>query len=148
MNIKKIITKCKEYEKRAQKSNVQFEKDIVGIKSEKSSLERYLPVVYTIFIQVKVEYYDIALNFLNKHFDEIAENSFLPKDVNLSEIDLLIQNLIIPYYVDEFRVSDSREISFLPLALRLHLYFELYKKTKDPLSRVHIKDRLAITLNK
>ncbi|MDI7744038.1 tetratricopeptide repeat protein [Lysinibacillus fusiformis] len=148
MNIKKLFTKCKEYEKRFQKNSTQFEKDIIVLVSENAGFERYIPVVYTIFNQMKVEHYDDALKFLTKHFNEITENQFLPTDVNIHEINRLINELVIPYFVDEFRVSDSREISFLPLELRLYLYNELHKQTKDPMTKIHIKDRLATTLNK
>lgn len=59
-----------------------------------------------------------------------------------------VQDTIVPYYHGRFRMELSREISFLPLTLRLLVYGRLLEKEADPVVRYHLYDRIAMTLYK
>lgn len=59
-----------------------------------------------------------------------------------------VQDTLIPYYHGRFRVEQSREISFLPLELRLFIYGQLLKKEASPVTRYHLLNRISMTLYK
>lgn len=59
-----------------------------------------------------------------------------------------VQQTIVPYYHGRFRIELSREISFLPLTVRLLIYTCLLEKEANPKARYHILDRITLTLYK
>ncbi|WP_410503319.1 hypothetical protein RIF24_16380 (plasmid) [Exiguobacterium acetylicum] len=59
-----------------------------------------------------------------------------------------VQQTIVPYYHGRFRIELSREISFLPLTVRLLIYTRLLEKEANPMARHHILDRITLTLYK
>ena len=64
------------------------------------------------------------------------------------ELQDLVQSTIVPYYHGRFQISLSREISFLPLELRLHIYTALLNVEASTIRQMHLIDRIALTLHK
>lgn len=60
----------------------------------------------------------------------------------------LVQNTIVPYYLGRFQISFSREISFLPLELRLYIYTSLLRTEASTIRQMNLMDRIALTLHK
>lgn len=84
--------------------------------------------------------------FINEQLSEFFEK-------NLSNTDLVvikeyIKREIFPYYRYKFRINRSRELSFLPLELRLYVYNELLQLEDGGLTSLHYLDRIDITLSK
>ncbi|UKS57758.1 hypothetical protein [Exiguobacterium acetylicum] len=59
-----------------------------------------------------------------------------------------IQDTLVPYYHGRFRMELSREISFLPLGVRLLAYGGLLEREAHPVAKYHILDRISMTLYK
>lgn len=59
-----------------------------------------------------------------------------------------VRETIVPYYHGRFQMGLSREISFLPLTLRLLVYGRLLEEEAEPVVRYHLYDRIAMTLYK
>jgi hypothetical protein len=64
------------------------------------------------------------------------------------QLQSLAQSTIIPYYHGRFQISLSREISFLPLELRLYIYTQLLAIEVSTIRQMHLLDRIALTLHK
>lgn len=64
------------------------------------------------------------------------------------ELQDLVQFTIVPYYHGRFQISLSREISFLPLELRLYIYTALLHIEASTIRQMHLMDRIALTLHK
>lgn len=60
----------------------------------------------------------------------------------------LVQNTIVPYYLGRFQIGFSREISFLPLELRLYIYTSLLRTEASTIRQMNLMDRIALTLHK
>ena len=65
-----------------------------------------------------------------------------------SELKQLVDTTIIPYYHGRFHISLSREISFLPLELRLYIYTRMLAIEANTAQQLHLVDRIALTLHK
>ncbi|WP_034536355.1 hypothetical protein [Carnobacterium inhibens] len=59
-----------------------------------------------------------------------------------------LHETLIPYYRGRFTINMSREISFLPLELRIYIYTELLKKETVFYNQAALLDRLSLTLYK
>ena len=68
--------------------------------------------------------------------------------LNNSSLEEYLINNIYPYYMGRFERSMSREISFLPLELRLYIYTKMYFIEEDKNTKWHILDRIYVTLSK
>ncbi|MFS7421191.1 hypothetical protein [Carnobacterium maltaromaticum] len=90
-------------------------------------------------------------DYFNKEFsilfDSIEKVYSKPFKSN-NKIEELIKVTIIDYYKDGFTINKSREISFLPLEIRLYIYVEMVKTYPISLFITHVFDRLCITLKK
>ncbi|TYS86227.1 hypothetical protein [Rossellomorea aquimaris] len=64
------------------------------------------------------------------------------------KIQHLVQSTIVPYYHGRFEVSFSREISFLPLELRIYIYSNLLSIEASTIRQQYLMDRIALTLHK
>ncbi|MYL45597.1 hypothetical protein GLV94_08050 [Virgibacillus halodenitrificans] len=64
------------------------------------------------------------------------------------KLQQLVQSTIIPYYHGRFEIGFSREISFLPLELRLYIYTSLLSIEASTIRQMHLIDRIALTLHK
>lgn len=60
----------------------------------------------------------------------------------------VIANTIVPYYKGQFTINLSRQISFLPLDVRLLTYLVMYRNEQDEITKQHIMNRLGVTLEK
>jgi hypothetical protein len=96
---------------------------------------------YQLLLDKKLlEAQDSLINACNHIFSErIKLNPFLQK---------LVQSTIVPYYKGRFQISFSREISFLPLELRLYIYTQLLSIEASSIRQMHLMDRIALTLHK
>lgn len=63
-------------------------------------------------------------------------------------IQHLVQSTIVPYYHGRFEISFSREISFLPLELRIYIYTSLLSIEASTIRQMYLMDRIALSLHK
>ncbi|QTC41324.1 hypothetical protein I7V34_20005 [Bacillus sp. V3] len=64
------------------------------------------------------------------------------------KIQHLVQSTIVPYYHGRFEISFSREISFLPLELRIYIYTSLLSIEASTIRQMYLMDRIALSLHK
>ncbi len=83
---------------------------------------------------------------LNRRVAEILQDSRV--NVDAKSIQGYIGKNIYPYYKFEFRKEKSRELSFLPLDLRLFIYNHLLQLEEERLTSIHYLDRMETTLAK
>ena len=88
--------------------------------------------------------YTKALQALYKQIDSLYSERITYNE----ELKTYLYETLIPYYRGRFTINMSREISFLPLELRIFLYTELLKKETVFFNQVALLDRLALTLYK
>lgn len=125
---------------------------------EDNLLEKTLPYLYVGAKNSKslsIEIKDIYMTRLSIFLEDICvsiEQTIASQDVSSEGIyeKLLkqIKEKVKPYYQGFFRMQMSREISYLPLDVRLLLYYELYKSESDDETKFHLLDRLSVTLAK
>lgn len=84
--------------------------------------------------------------FINEQLNEFFEKNL--NNTDLVVIKEYIKREIFPYYKYKFRINHSRELSFLPLELRLYVYNELLQLEDGGLTSLHYLDRIDITLSK
>lgn len=77
-----------------------------------------------------------------------VEESFTERITYNKELLETVKEELVPYYHGRFQVNLSREISFLPLELRLLLYTKLLAVETRQITRYHLLDRIALTLYK
>ncbi|MDN7247086.1 hypothetical protein [Planococcus shenhongbingii] len=65
-----------------------------------------------------------------------------------AKLKSLVLETIVPYYQGRFEIGLSREISLLPLELRLYIYANLLRREASPLRQVYLLNRIALTLHK
>lgn len=56
--------------------------------------------------------------------------------------------IITPYFMNNFTINKSREISFLPLELRISIYGSLITRSNRMITVCHLLDRMCVTLSK
>lgn len=64
------------------------------------------------------------------------------------ELEKYTEDHILPYYKFKFRINQSRQISFLPLPLRLLVYNTMLQQDEGGLTALNYLDRLEVTLSK
>jgi len=69
----------------------------------------------------------------------------LKKDSGLQD---LTRKTIVNYYKPGFLINQSREISFLPLDLRVFIYTNLLRNSSLKIDQVHLLNRVALTIQK
>lgn len=84
--------------------------------------------------------------FINEKISEFFEKNFNNTDFTM--IKEYVKKEIFPYYRYKFRINHSRELSFLPLELRLYVYNELLQLEDGGVTSLHYLDRIYITLSK
>ncbi|MBZ4663588.1 MAG: hypothetical protein JG776_1303 [Caloramator sp.] len=144
---------------RTNKQNANLEKhlnnlnninvSLIDYELEKLSIEMLSYINLDPLKNFKNNIYDLRKNELyNLLYSKIEE--ILLKDKRLEKETILdyIKEVLHPYYKNRFRRSFSREISFLPLNLRLYLYYNLLKLEDDVETKWHLMDRIQITLAK
>lgn len=88
--------------------------------------------------------YTKALQSLYKQIDSLYSERITYNEA----LKTYLYETLIPYYRGRFTINMSREISFLPLELRIYLYTELLKKETVFFNQAALLDRLALTLYK
>ncbi len=93
---------------------------------------------------------EIELKFMEAlvSFIEQCEKLYSPLLVKNEKLKRRARDTIVNYYRSGFEINMSREISFLPLELRLYIYIELLKREIIKYHIVCILDRIMVTLNK
>jgi len=147
VNIAFIIQRCQSMinttKSSPKKINSYIGKDFTSVKD----LERVLPALFAAK----------AYSFRNTRIDKlisqmfqfvIDENNLLNnQQCDKTIINEIMKNELLPYYT-EFHHSRSREVSFLPLELRLFVYNAMYKIQVSISGQLHVLDRIGITLTK
>lgn len=82
--------------------------------------------------------------FLEKEIKKITKNSTFDKEY----VEKFVYEKLYPYYKGKFRINMSRELSFLPLDLRLYVYLELIKLEEDIATCTNYINRISITSGK
>lgn len=80
--------------------------------------------------------------------DEVIKEKKL-RDIKLKQrVSNVISKTIVPYYRGNFTINLSRQISFLPLDVRLLTYKIMYQNENNEFTKQQILNRLQITLEK
>lgn len=90
---------------------------------------------------------DKILEFQNEFIQSCKKLCSERVSYNL-ELQMKVQNTIVPYYLGRFQINLSREISFLPLDLRLYIYLILLENEASAYRQKEILNRIATTLYK
>lgn len=90
---------------------------------------------------------DKILEFQNEFIQSCKKLCSERVNYNL-ELQMKVQNTIVPYYLGRFQINLSREISFLPLDLRLYVYLTLLENEASAYRQKEILNRIATTLYK
>ena len=90
---------------------------------------------------------DKILEFQNEFIQTCKKLCSERVNYNL-ELQMKVQNTIVPYYLGRFQINLSREISFLPLDLRLYVYLTLLENEASAYRQKEILNRIATTLYK
>lgn len=77
-----------------------------------------------------------------------CEALYTPFMYKNTELCAAAKQTVVPYYHGSFEAHQSRQISFLPLELRLFIYVEMLKIETDRYYSAHILNRISITLSK
>lgn len=99
----------------------------------------------------KSEYEGILKEKLDDYEDALikaVENSFTERISRNMELLEMVEKELVPYYHGRFQINLSREISFLPLELRLLVYTRLLAIETRQITRYHLLDRITLTLYK
>lgn len=147
LNISYIIQKCKALNSEASRSRKKLDNYLGGRILNTKDFERIFPAL---FVTKKSKIKHKRFNQLKQElFDYITEDSLgrASEVVHKRKINEFLQQELIPAYLN-FHRSNSREISYLPLNLRLYVYKELYKAQKTDEGRFEVLDRIATTLAK
>ncbi len=99
----------------------------------------------------KSEYESILKEKLDDYEDALikaVENSFTERISRNMELLEMVEKELVPYYHGRFQINLSREISFLPLELRLLVYTRLLAIETRQITRYHLMDRISLTLYK
>lgn len=144
---------------RTNKQNANLEKHLDNLKNinvslidfelEKLSIEMLSYINLDQVRNFKSNIYDLRKNELyNLLYSKIEEILLKDKRLENEKILVYINEFLHPYYKNRFRRSFSREISFLPLNLRLYIYYNLLKLEDNVETKWHLMDRIEITLAK
>lgn len=147
LNISYIIQKCKTLNSEALRNRKKLDNYLGGKFSNIKDFERIFPAL---FVTDKSKIKHKRSNQLKQElFDYITEDNLVRAidGVHKRKINDFLQQELIPAYLN-FHRSQSREISYLPLNLRLYVYKELYKAQKTDAGRFEVLDRIATTLAK
>ncbi|WP_214823935.1 hypothetical protein [Exiguobacterium sp. s28] len=97
------------------------------------------------------EYENILKEKLDVYEDALiraVEESFTERITRNDELIEMVEKELVPYYHGRFQINLSREISFLPLELRLLVYTRLLAIETRQITRYHLMDRISLTLYK
>ncbi|WP_409305725.1 SEC-C metal-binding domain-containing protein [Peribacillus sp. SCS-155] len=162
-NVEKLFEKINAYKSLQEnlKGQEKFKKGLLysKISSKESELLKFSPYLFVaatnlhkkdenlkeLYNQKKEVFYNFILTELSNIMSETDRLSDIGTTKNLQN---LISNQVASYYIGRFRSIMSREISFLPLNLRMFLYYELFLMEKDEVTRLHFLERLNVTLFK
>lgn len=118
------------------------------------NMKRFIPAIYVAFDLSVQELLPLA----NERYLEMQKDierrikSYFEKEVNLNEETITyIKNVIVPHYDGTFTRDRSRELSFLPLSLRLYVYWTMLIENRHAgtiSTEWDIQDRLIITASK
>jgi uncharacterized protein len=143
------------------KGYVKFKKGLIYAKlsAKEAELVKCVPYLFVtadqfrtcskeiqdLYIQKKEDFYKIVISEISSI---IGKSNRLSNESTAKRLRDIISNAIVPYYLGRFRSIMSREISFLPLELRLFLYFEMLLKEEDNHTKAHLLERISVTLFK
>lgn len=96
---------------------------------------------YENILKEKLDVYENALI-------RAVEESFTERITRNDELIEMVEKELVPYYHGRFQINLSREISFLPLELRLLVYTRLLAIETRQITRYHLMDRISLTLYK
>lgn len=96
---------------------------------------------YENILKEKLDVYENALI-------RAVEESFTERITRNDELIEMVEKELVPYYHGRFQINLSREISFLPLELRLLVYTRLLAIETRQITRYHLIDRISLTLYK
>ncbi|MCZ2845229.1 MAG: hypothetical protein O2U61_01825 [Candidatus Bathyarchaeota archaeon] len=149
INAKQLISKCQYHEKKYKHNFKKLRMYLNGEWSENlvENINRFIPSMY---VCTKCEIKELK-DQVQRHLNSIEEAAWKKltsllddKKVNEESIIFFINNEIVPYYRGRFNMKYSRELSFLPLLLRLKVYAMMYEVEDDALSKWHIRDRIMV----
>ncbi len=159
INANRIINKKKKYNKSLDENLAIKRLNILCFTKKEKELENYLALVSSIIDNdnllknnrikedmKKIENMTELKEIINNEVLNIIKN-FINEE-KIRDINDYIESQILPYYKGNFTIRKSREISLLPIELRLLVYLCLLNNENDLLTSLNYCDRLSLTLAK
>lgn len=103
-------------------------------------------------IDIEIESSGISNNKFNNQLscfiNKVGSIGYSKAITSNKELPQMVNELFVNYYKNNFTINESREISFLPLELRLYIYINLISASDRLITITHLLNRICITLNK
>ncbi|OSX53222.1 hypothetical protein [Anoxybacillus ayderensis] len=153
INPKQLIAKCKFQEKKYRKNTAKLKQYLYGNWSSEheENIERFVPTMYVIAknnLRGLHEQFQTKLIEMEHSAFQHLTNLVGDEKFNNETVLAFITQQIIPYYIGRFNIMFSRELSFLPLLLRLKVYLMMYEAETNLEVKWHIRDRIMVTVAK
>lgn len=142
-NTERIVS-YEEFIREIQKTELKQEEWLIYDSKEKNTIKYILDNIHNSDIPIMRETLKESIEGLIK----ICEKLYTPILKRNQELIDVTKESIVNYYKNKFEIRMSREISFLPLELRLLIYLELLKVEQDDYYIVNLLERVTLTLGK
>lgn len=158
INANKVINKENEYKKILNIESTKKRAKYLEFSTDINEMENLCALISFIIDSSMFNDSELINIFKNKFsLDSFKKNldmqieSIMKEYQNLRDVDfikLYTEENITPYYESKFTINKSREMSFLPLDLRLYVYNCLLQKEIDIFTSLNYLDRISVTLAK
>lgn len=159
MNINKVIYKSKKLLSLYETS--EKESDLIGFKKLTSDISSkgYLLNIQYLYIYQKCKWIRALPTWfamlsqkkfqeLEDHFAQTITNILNDERLNSEELNHFLDKHVVWLYKGRYRIYPTNPFDYLPLNLRLKVYFYLYQAEDDQKACCHLRNRVAITLAK
>lgn len=156
INVKKMIKQRDDLKKQFKKNVVKVQLQNFKFSTDIKEIESKIPKIACL-IQInekyKKDFEDILEDILEMRSFKIFLNNEISSIVlyskfNKQYIKDFVKNKLYPYYEGKFTINMSRELSFLPLDLRIFIYNELLQLEQDFFTCMNYLDRINVTCSK
>lgn len=108
---------------------------------QQNTNDELMPQSFKLLAQKRIK--DIELYMVNT-IQSILEDPVYQEEALLA----FFESRLVSLYKGKYRIYPSTTISYLPLKLRLSVYYWLYQQETDLETRCHLRNRLAVTLSR
>ena len=98
---------------------------------------------------------DAYIERVQSCYDEIEDSLFNVVKAQVGselfsneEVSCFIEKRIVPLYLNKYSIYPITSISYIPLRLRLYVYYSLYLVEDNEEAKCHLRNRLSVTLSR